>query len=69
LEEGTRGRETQTKSIVAIAVEIRNPKGFGRVRMQSVVGDAAPLQGGDGAPGQPSVWSCPTTAISTSARR
>jgi transposase-like protein len=36
LEEGVGGRQTQTKSIVAIAVEIRNPKGFGRVRMQSV---------------------------------
>ena len=36
VEEGVAGRETQTKSIVAIAVEIRNPKGFGRVRMQSV---------------------------------
>ncbi len=36
VEEGVAGRETQTKLIVAIAVEIRNPKGFGRVRMQSV---------------------------------
>ncbi len=36
VEEGVGGRETQTKSIVAIAVEIENPKGFGRVRMQSV---------------------------------
>jgi transposase-like protein len=35
--EGTvRGRETATKSIVAIAVEIEQPKGFGRIRLQSV---------------------------------
>jgi transposase-like protein len=30
------GRETATKSIVAIAVEIENPKGFGRIRLQAV---------------------------------
>ncbi len=30
------GRETATKSIVAIAVEIENPKGFGRIRLQRV---------------------------------
>ena len=30
------GRETATKSIVAIAVEIKQPKGFGRIRLQSV---------------------------------
>jgi transposase-like protein len=30
------GRETVTKSIVAIAVEIENPKGFGRIRLQHV---------------------------------
>jgi transposase-like protein len=30
------GRETATKSIVAIAVEIKHPKGFGRIRLQSV---------------------------------
>jgi len=30
------GRETATKSIVAIAVEIKNPKGFGRIRLQRV---------------------------------
>ena len=35
-EEGVAGRETETKSIVAIAVEIKQPKGFGRVRMQRV---------------------------------
>ncbi|MGO9749980.1 MAG: IS1595 family transposase [Solirubrobacteraceae bacterium] len=36
VEAGVAGRETQTKSIVVIAVEIRNPMGFGRMRMQSV---------------------------------
>ncbi|MGO9973342.1 MAG: transposase [Solirubrobacteraceae bacterium] len=36
VKKGAGGRETQTKSIVVIAVEMRNPKGFGRVRMQSV---------------------------------
>jgi len=30
------GRETATKSIVAIAVEIKQPKGLGRIRLQSV---------------------------------
>jgi hypothetical protein len=30
------GRETATKSIVAIAVEIKQPKGFGRIRLHSV---------------------------------
>jgi len=35
-EEGTRGRETHKKAIVAIAVEVRHPKGFGRVRMKRV---------------------------------
>ena len=30
------GRETATKSIVAIAVEIKHPKGFGRIRLQRV---------------------------------
>jgi transposase-like protein len=35
-EEGVAGRETETKSIVAIAVEIKHPTGYGRVRMQRV---------------------------------
>ena len=35
-EEGVDGRETETKAIVAIAVEIKQPKGFGRIRMQRV---------------------------------
>ncbi len=35
-EEGVRGRQTQEKSIVAIAVEVKQPKGFGRVRLARV---------------------------------
>jgi len=35
-EQGVRGRQTETKAIVAIAVEIEHPKGFGRVRMQHI---------------------------------
>jgi transposase-like protein len=30
------GRKTETKAIVAIAVEIENPKGFGRIRLKHV---------------------------------
>jgi len=33
---GKRGRGAEKKEIVAIAVEIRSPKGFGRVRMRHV---------------------------------
>ena len=36
LEGAVHGRETATKAIVAIAVEIKSPKGFGRIRLQSV---------------------------------
>ena len=36
LESDVYGRQTETKSTVAIAVEIKQPKGVGRVRMQSV---------------------------------
>jgi transposase-like protein len=36
LEEGARGRHTEKKSIVAIAVEIHEPMGFGRVRLGRV---------------------------------
>ena len=36
VEEGVHGRETRDKSIVAIALEILAPKGFGRVRMRRV---------------------------------
>ena len=35
-EAGVRGRQTQEKSIVAIAVELHAPKGFGRVRLARV---------------------------------
>ena len=33
---GKRGRGAGRKSIVAVAVEVHNPKGFGRVRMQRI---------------------------------
>ena len=35
-EEGVHGRQTHKKAIVAIAIEVRSPKGFGRIRMQRV---------------------------------
>lgn len=35
-EEGAHGRRTHTKAIVAIAVEVREPRGFGRVRLKRV---------------------------------
>ena len=37
VEGGVGGRETETKSIVAIAVEIQQSKGFGRIRLQRVL--------------------------------
>ena len=36
VEGGVRGRQTQKKAIVAIAVEVHSPKGFGRIRMRRV---------------------------------
>jgi transposase-like protein len=36
IEQGVRGRGTETKFIVVIALEVLSPKGFGRVRMQRV---------------------------------
>jgi transposase-like protein len=36
IEHGVRGRGAETKFIVAIAIEVLSPKGFGRVRMQRV---------------------------------
>ena len=36
VEPGVDGRETATKSIVAMAVEIKQPRGFGRIRLQRV---------------------------------
>ena len=35
-EQGARGRRTERKAIVAIAVELHDPKGFGRIRMRRV---------------------------------
>lgn len=35
-EKGTHGRETYKKAIVVIAVEMREPKGFGRIRVKHV---------------------------------
>jgi hypothetical protein len=35
-EAGVSGRQTQTKSIVAIAVEMHRPRGFGRARLRHV---------------------------------
>jgi transposase-like protein len=35
-ESGVRGRQTDKKAIVAIAVEVREPRGFGRVRLRCV---------------------------------
>lgn len=40
-EPGVRGRETVKKAIVAIAVEVREQRGFGRVRMRCVPGVTA----------------------------
>jgi len=36
-EEGVSGRYTEKKAIVVIAVEVHEPKGFGRIRMRQVV--------------------------------
>ena len=36
VEGGVFGRQTDTKAIVAIAVEIKHPRGFGRIRLQHV---------------------------------
>jgi transposase-like protein len=36
VESSGQGRKTETKAIVAIAVEIENPKGFGRIRLGHV---------------------------------
>ena len=36
VEGNAQGRRTETKAIVAIAVEIENPKGFGRIRLKHV---------------------------------
>ena len=78
-EEGVDGRETETKAIVAIAVEIKQPKGFGRIRMQRVPDVAQesliPFVTGAVEPGATvhtdgwqAYWTSPTTAMSTSGR-
>jgi transposase-like protein len=36
VEGGVFGRQTDTKAIVAIAAEVKHPKGFGRIRLQHV---------------------------------
>ena len=36
VEGGVFGRQTDTKAIVAIAVEVKRPRGFGRIRLQRV---------------------------------
>jgi transposase-like protein len=35
-EEGVTGRQTRKKAIVAIAVEVKQPRGFGRVRLRQI---------------------------------
>ncbi len=35
-EQGVRGRSTRTKAIVAIAVEVEQPRGFGRARLRTI---------------------------------
>jgi transposase-like protein len=35
-EEDVRGRQTETKAIVAVAIEVLEPRGFGRVRLRRV---------------------------------
>lgn len=41
-EKGVHGRQTYRKAIVAIAVEVHDPKGFGRVRLQQVADLSSP---------------------------
>ena len=36
VEKGAHGRQTKTKAIVAIAIEVHEPKGYGRVRLQRI---------------------------------
>lgn len=35
-EENVRGRQTETKAIVAVAIEVLEPRGFGRVRLRRI---------------------------------
>lgn len=41
-EKGVHGRQTYRKAIVVIAVEVHDPKGFGRVRLQQVADVSSP---------------------------
>lgn len=41
-EQGVRGRLTHTKAIVAIAVEVLSPRGFGRIRLRRIPDCSAP---------------------------
>jgi len=76
VEAGVDGRQTATKSVVAIAVEVKHPKGFGRIRLQrvddvskdslipfieSAVEPGATVHTDGGRPTGP----CPSTATST----
>jgi transposase-like protein len=36
VETDAQGRKTETKAIVAVAVEVENPKGFGRIRLKHI---------------------------------
>lgn len=38
IETGVRGRKTEKKAIVVIAVEVDEPRGFGRIRLRRVPG-------------------------------
>ena len=40
-EEDVRGRRTETKAIVAVAIEVLEPRGFGRVRLRRVANASA----------------------------
>ena len=43
-EAGVSGRETYKKAIVAIAIEVHSPKGFGRVRLKKRQGRSCDLR-------------------------
>jgi hypothetical protein len=78
VEGGVFGRQTDTKAIVAIAVEIKNPKSFGRIRLQRVdVSKHSVIPFIESAvdrarlftpTGGRRIGPCPTTATSTSGR-
>ena len=79
VEGGVFGRQTDTKAIVAIAVEVKHPRGFGRIRLQRVddvsKDSLIPFIESAVEPGRPSTPTggrptgpCPTAATSTSGR-